>query len=194
VTPPPATAALPGPVVRPGRPTRRGVPPRPARPRRVSGPARAPVRVPAGPTPRPAARRPADPARATGLARGARLPDVLLDRLLGSRAWIAVVAFALIGIVAAQLWVVKLGAGIGRALEHAALLQRENTTLAIEDSALASGERVERLAGALGMVPVAEGALRFDVPRGALDARAAAAALARPAPAASSTTETSPAG
>ncbi|MFI5004456.1 MAG: hypothetical protein ACHQE6_05520 [Solirubrobacterales bacterium] len=94
--------------------------------------------------------------------------------------WIGLVAFALIGIVAMQLWVVKLGVGIGRALEHAALLQRENSTLAIEDSALASGERVERLAVAKGMVPAPPGALHFDPLRGALDARLAVAALARP--------------
>jgi hypothetical protein len=103
-----------------------------------------------------------------------------LDRLIRGRAWIGLVGFALIGIVAMQLWVVKLGVGIGRALEHAALLQRENSTLAIEDSALASGERVERLVAARGMVAAPPGALHFDPLRGALDARLAVAALARP--------------
>jgi hypothetical protein len=90
------------------------------------------------------------------------------------------VAFALIGIVAMQLWVVKLGVGIGRAIEHTELLQRENSALAIEDSALSSGERIEQLALAKGMVPAAPGALHFDALRGPLDARLAAAALARP--------------
>jgi hypothetical protein len=130
------------------------------------------------------------------------MPDSLLDRLLDrlirrppTRAWIALVAFALIGIVAMQLWVVKLGVGIGRALEHAELLQRENSTLAIEDSALASGERVERLAVAKGMVPAPPGALRFDPLRGALDTRLAVAALAKPsqarmAPSATTSAET----
>jgi cell division protein FtsL len=111
---------------------------------------------------------------------GLRLPDRLLDRLIRGRAWIGVVAFALIGIVAMQLWVVKLGVGIGRALEHVELLQRENSTLAIEDSALSSGERIERLALAEGMVIAPPGALHFDTLRGPLDARLAAAALARP--------------
>jgi cell division protein FtsL len=91
-----------------------------------------------------------------------------------------VIAFALIGIVAAQLWVVKLNVGIGRAIEHAATLQRENSALAIEDSTLSSGERIEQLASAQGMVPAPPGALHFDTVRGPLDVRLAAAALARP--------------
>ncbi len=116
------------------------------------------------------------------------------------------VAFALIGIVAMQLWVVKLGVGIGHALEHTELLQRENSALAIEDSSLSSGERVERLALTRGMVLAPPGALHFDTLRGPLDARLAAAALAKPAqtqttgaatgaeaiPGATSGTETSP--
>ena len=117
----------------------------------------------------------------------------LLDRLVWNppaRAWIGVVAFALIGIVAMQLWVVKLGVGIGHALEHAQLLQRENSTLAIEDSSLSSGERIERLALARGMVLAPPGALHFDALRGPLDARQAAAALAKPAQAPSSASAT----
>jgi cell division protein FtsL len=111
---------------------------------------------------------------------GLHLPDRLLDRLIGGRAWIAVIAFALIGIVGMQLWVVKLGVGIGRAVEHTQLLQQENSVLSAEDSALSSGERVERLALAKGMVPASPAALHFDTVRGPLDARLAAAALAKP--------------
>jgi cell division protein FtsL len=91
-----------------------------------------------------------------------------------------VIAFALIGIVGMQLWVVKLGVGIGRAVEHAQLLQQENSALSAEDSALSSGERIERLALAKGMVPASPAALHFDTLRGPLDARLAAAALAKP--------------
>jgi cell division protein FtsL len=124
-------------------------------PRRISGPAKRVVPVP-------------------------HLPDRLLDRLIGGRAWIAVIAFALIGIVGMQLWVVKLGVGIGRAVEHTLLLQQENSALSAEDSALSSGERIERLALAKGMVPASPVALHFDTLRGPLDARLAAAALAKP--------------
>jgi hypothetical protein len=111
---------------------------------------------------------------------GLHLPDRLLDRLIGGRAWIAVIAFALIGIVGMQLWVVKLGVGIGRAVEHTQLLQQQNSVLSAEDSALSSGERIERLALAKGMVPASPVALHFDSLRGPLDARLAAAALAKP--------------
>ncbi len=154
---PPSAATLRAPAVAP-RPGRRGGLARPARspvPRRVSGPARRAATV-------------------------ERLPDRLIDRLIGGRAWIAVIAFALIGIVAMQLWVVKLGVGIGRALEHTQLLQRENATLAGEDSALSSAERIERLALAQGMVLASPGALHFDQARGPLDVRLAAGALAKP--------------
>jgi hypothetical protein len=185
VTPPPPAAAA-TPAVRP-----RSVPRRPVRapaPRRVSGPAKR--KVSAGD---PAAR-----ARAYTHARGgavalpapgglaAGLLDALtgvsrqrwLDRLIRGRAWIGLLAFALIGIVAMQLWVVKLGVGIGRALEHEGMLQRENAALSIEDAKLSSGERVEQLAAARGMVVAPPGALRFETARGGLDARLAAAALA----------------
>ncbi len=123
---------------------------------------------------------------------GRRVPDRLLDRLIGGRAWIAVIAFALIGIVAMQLWVVKLGVGIGRAVEHTQLLQQENSVLSAEDSALSSGERIERAALAKGMVPASPAALHFDALRGPLDARLAAAALAKPIP--TQTTPSTPVG
>jgi hypothetical protein len=106
-----------------------------------------------------------------------RLTDL---RSIGSRVWIALVTFALVGIVAMQLWMVKLNVGIGRALEHEALLQRENSTLSIGDSMQSSGERIEQLAAARGMTIAPPGALRFEQARGALDVRLAAAALARP--------------
>jgi cell division protein FtsL len=148
-----------------------------ARPRRISGPARA------------------------GAAKD-RLREPTAERLIGrlfwnppARAWIAVVATALIGIVAMQVWVVKLGAGIGRAVEHAATLQRENTELAAENSTLGSGERIEGMATARGMAPAPPGALHFlrvhgQSPR---DVRAAVAALARPVQPAAPATAPEPA-
>lgn len=102
-----------------------------------------------------------------------------LDRLIRGRGWIGLVAFALIGIVAMQLWIVKLGVGIGRALEHEAFLQRENAALSVANTRLSAGERVEALATARGMVAAAPGSVRFDASRGALDARLATATLAR---------------
>jgi len=105
----------------------------------------------------------------------------LLDRLLAGRMWIALVAFALIGIVTLQLGLLKLNASIGRALEHEALLQRQNAALSIEDSELAAGDRVEARASRLGMELVPTGALRFlTVPAGG-DAARAAGSLSAPA-------------
>lgn len=185
MTPPPAAAATP--AVRPRSAPRRAV--RAPAPRRVSGPAK---RKPATDS-RSTRARSYTPARGGAIALPApgglaaslleALAGVsrqrLLDRLIRGRAWIGLLAFALIGIVAMQLWVVKLGVGIGRALEHEGLLQRENATLSIEDAQLSSGERVEQMAAARGLVVAAPGALRFETVRGGLDARLAAAALAR---------------
>ena len=109
-------------------------------PRRVSGPARL--------------RRAAGPALALS-----ELP--LLDRLIKGRAWIGLVAFALIGIVTMQLALLKLNAGIGRALVHENALQRENSALSVEASEAQNPDTVELRAGQLGMQFVAPGTLRF---------------------------------
>jgi cell division protein FtsL len=113
----------------------------------------------------------------------------LLDRLIRGRVWIGLVAFALIGIVTLQLGLLKLNGGIGRALEHEALLQRENAALSIENSELAAGTRVEQGAAKLGMAFVPAGALRFLPASGHGDVGKAAAALASAAHAAAETRE-----
>lgn len=164
MTPPAAAAA---PDVAPRRPLA------PRGPRRVSGPAR-PAAVP----------RPQAPRRRSGEA-GIVLDFVgaleglaqhrLLDRLIRGRVWIGLVAFALIGIVTLQLGLLKLNGGIGRALEHEALLQRQNATLSIENSEMAAATRVEARATKLGMSFVPGGSLRFLTPHASADAAAASA-------------------
>jgi hypothetical protein len=150
-------------------------------PRRVSGPSRR------SPTERPAPRRP-ERRTAVALALIARLHSVLrqrwLDRLIAGRAWIGLVAFALIGIVTLQLGLLKLNGGIGRALEHEALLQRENAALSIENSEMAAGDRVELGAAQIGMELVPSGAVRFLLARPEIDAVQAAARLKAPPPSA----------
>jgi hypothetical protein len=150
VTPPAAVAA---PAVHPRRP----LPPR--GPRRVSGPAR--PSVPARPT--RSRRAGGDAGFALGLisALESLAQHRLLDRLIRGRTWIGIVAFALIGIVTLQLGLLKLNGGIGRALEHEAVLQRQNAALSIENSELASGTRVETRAAHLGMAFAAAGAQHF---------------------------------
>ncbi len=133
----------------PGRPLKVAL-----RPRRVSGPAKRAVGR------RPARRRAGGEA---GIALGVLAALERLPRRvpLGGRAWIGLVAFALIGIVTLQLGLLKANAGIGRALEHEALLQRENAALSIENSELAASGRVTSQAARLGMAFVPTGALRF---------------------------------
>jgi cell division protein FtsL len=150
-----------------------------------------PIVVPRGP------RRLSGPARRAAPDRGVRAPATsgggivlgliaalerianhrLLDRLLRGRAWIGLVAFALIGIVTMQLGLLKLSGGIGRAIEREALLQRENAALSIENSELAAGERVQSLATRLGMELVPTGALRFLTANPRTDLTKAAAAV-----------------
>jgi hypothetical protein len=75
-----------------------------------------------------------------------------MDRLVRSRAWVVIVAFGLIGIVAMQVSMLKFNAGIGRAVETAATLERSNASLRADVSRLSSGDRIQALAGARGFV------------------------------------------
>jgi hypothetical protein len=173
---PPAAAAAPAVDPRPPLAPHRPFTTAP-RPRRVSGPVRRPL------VERPARwRSPEYAGIALGLSEAlSRLSEHrLLDRLIRGRTWIALVAFALIGIVTLQLGLLRLNAGIGHALQKEASLQRENAALSIENSELAAGDLVESSASRLGMEVVPAGALRFLTARPAADARRAAAALSVP--------------
>jgi hypothetical protein len=185
MTPPAAATA---PAVRRARTLAPGRPLTTApRPRRVSGPARRQ-------RPRVETQRPGEGQGGLALGALAALRSVernpLLDRLIGGRAWIALVAFALIGIVTLQLGLLKLNAGIGRTLEQEASLQRENAALSIENSERAAGDRVESSAALLGMELVPIGSLRSLTPHPSVDAARAALALRTPVNA-TSTTEAS---
>ncbi len=85
----------------------------------------------------------------------------LLERLIRGRVWIGLVAFALIGIVAMQLLVLKLNTGIGKGLQEQAQLQRENATLSIANSTAAAGEEIEPQAAHRGMQIAPVGAIHF---------------------------------
>jgi cell division protein FtsL len=188
VTPPAAAAAAGAPARRartpvPTRP--RIAPPRP--PRRISGPTRPPARPPV----RQPAKRGSPPSQAHAHAERGLVLGVLgaldgvsrsgaLDRLIRGRIWIAVIAFALIGIVTLQLLVLQLNASIGRSLVREAQLQRANAALSIESSELTAGERVESQAGHLGMQLVPLDALRFVTADPHTDIARAAAALKAP--------------
>lgn len=171
MTPPSSAAAT-------AQPARRIAPPRPrtapARPRRISGPVRPSTR-----------QAPAEATRdglVVGLLGAAESlsSSRLIDRLIGSRVWIGIIAFALIGIVTLQLGLLKLNASIGRALEHTALLQRENAALSVENSEMGATDRVQARAAGLGMEPVQPGALRFLTSSPRTDPARGAAALSNP--------------
>jgi cell division protein FtsL len=160
--------------------TRRARAPRPARPRRVSGPL-----VPGRSLriPRRAARSaPAGPPRPLGVRVGEfvrALPDhALLDRIIRGRVWIPLLGVLLVGIVAMQVTVLKLNAGIGRSLQQTTALQGENELLRANVARLSDSERIEALAARLGMVMPPPQEDRFITPTGATVARAVGAITA----------------
>jgi cell division protein FtsL len=181
------------------RTLRRGPSPR-AR-RRVSGPTRPPRAALAGAGAGAAVARPALSLRLG--RRAMRVGDArVLDRLVRGRAWIAIVAAALIGIVFMQVSMLKLNAGVSRAVTAADTLERQNSTLRADITKLDSGERIQDAATNLGMVTPAAGDVRYLDAAGASAARASASikppnpvepAAATVAPAQPAATATAPA-
>jgi hypothetical protein len=143
VTPPAATAAG------------RAIPRTPGGglPRRVSGPAR----------PGTAARRhPADPLVIRAFRRGRGLADSrFLDRLVRGRLWIPLVALSLMGIVFMQVSMLKLNAGISRAVQTATTLERQNAVFRADVSRLEAARNIDEVAHQLGMVVPADGSARY---------------------------------
>jgi hypothetical protein len=150
----------------------------PAGPRRVSGPVRR-VATAGGAA--------AAPSRRTTSAfdRIAALPDHrIVDSLLRSSAWIWVIGIALGGIVAMQVSLLKLNAGIGRAVEATTTLERQNATLETSVARLSSGQRIQDSTASSGMVMPASGSVAYVKVRPGTDARWAAARMQAPSPAA----------
>jgi cell division protein FtsL len=164
--------------------THRRAPSRP--PRRVSGPAqgaratRAAVPVPAGAGGGTGA---AAPPLALRLARaGARIGDArLLDRLVRGRGWIALVAVGLMGIVFMQVSMLRLNAGISRAITAAETLEQQNSTLRADISKLDAGNRIADTAAAQGMMRPPAGDVNYLDARKA-DGAAAAKGIRKPDP------------
>ena len=146
---------------------------RPPHPRRISGPiART---VPAAPL--------AAPRRgSTGAFERLRaLPDHrMVDRLLRGRAWIWLIGLMLGGIVAMQVSLLKINAGISQSIERAATLERANAELETEIARLASGDRIQQAAAAEGMVAPPAGDVAFLRARPDVDPRLAAERMQSP--------------
>jgi hypothetical protein len=144
-----------------------------------------PVSVPRGRrgSPAGAGAAAAAPPLAVRLARaGARIGDArLLDRLVRGRGWIALVAIGLMGIVFMQVSMLRLNAGISRAITSAETLEQQNSTLRADISKLDAGDRIADTAAAQGMIRPPAGDVNYLDARKA-DGRAAAKAIRRPQP------------
>jgi hypothetical protein len=171
----------------PARPThRRTLPARttPSAPRRVSGPVRGRI---AQPRRAPRVRRPASAThqplavRFVGFVRA--LPDhALLDRVVRGRTWIALLGVMLVGIVAMQVEVLKLGASEGRALQEGAALASRNEILRADVSSASSEQRIERLATSYGMLMPNPADIGFLSPNATANADRAANNITEPDP------------
>jgi hypothetical protein len=131
----------------------------PRSPRRVSGPAR-----PLFGRARPAREQPfvRAPLAARSAAYIRALPDhPLLDRIIRGRYWIPLLGVLLVGIVAMQVEVLKLNAGIGRALEQSTSLQIRNEQLRAAVAREGDDQRIESMAAHMGMVMPQPVAIRF---------------------------------
>src|SRR3954471_7936269 len=104
----------------------------PVHPRRVSGPARrlAPARaIPHG--------------RTGAFERISRIPDhFVVDRVLRSRGCIWLIGLLLGGIVAMQVSLLRLNAGISRAVQTQSTLEKQNMSLQAGIAGLTTSERI----------------------------------------------------
>jgi cell division protein FtsL len=113
------------------------------------------------------------------VATGKRLGDArVLDRLVRGRAWIAIVAVLLLGIVFMQVSLLRLNAQIGTAVTASENLDRANSGLRADIAQLDSGERIQGVAAKLGMVMPPAGQVHFLNAREANPALAAASVTA----------------
>lgn len=144
MTPPAATVT--------GRTLPRTVAPR--APRRVSGPAAKPRRGEDQRARTGARRAPVrDPFVIRAIERTMRMADSrFLDRLIRGRLWIPLVAMGLMGIVFMQVSMLKLNAGIGRAVQASSTLERQNSKMRAEVSGMESGSKIYANAKDIGMV------------------------------------------
>lgn len=112
--------------------------------------------------------------------------------VLHGRGWIGLLTVLLLGIVFMQVHMLKLNAGVSRAVETAGTLEKQNAQLRQEVSQLAAADRIEDAAAMFGMAMPQPGSVRYLDARDAVaDARRAVrtmtaptgAAAAAPAPA-----------
>jgi hypothetical protein len=151
--------------------------------RRISGPLRPiPAAAPAAGTVRRGS---------TGVFERIRaLPETrLVDGLLRGRAWIWLIGIMLGGIVAMQVSLLKLNAGISNAVTTASTLERQNADFEAQIARLSSGGRVRDAAAAENMVTPDPGTIEFLRARPDRDGRLAARRMQPPSDAAAAIME-----
>src|SRR4051794_21683019 len=104
----------------------------------------------------------------------------VLDALLQGRAWIALVAVLLVGIVFFNVDLLELNRDIARTTDKAARVKRENAGLRLQVARLASSERIQRMAARRGLELPQPGDVRYLKLHLNIDARNAAAHIAEP--------------
>jgi hypothetical protein len=110
-----------------------------------------------------------------------RVPDArVLDRLIRGRLWIGLIAGALVMLVFMQVSLLKLNTGISADLVASQNLERQNAELRASVSSLDSGQRIQDLAAARGMVMPDDGQLRFLTAGPPGDGERAARAITAP--------------
>jgi hypothetical protein len=109
------------------------------------------------------------------------LPETrVVDGLLRGRVWIWVIGLLLGGIVAMQVSLLKLNAGISRAVTTTGTLERANADIQADIARLSSGERVRATASHEGMVTPAAGDVTYLSSRQDRDAMLAARRMEPP--------------
>ena len=110
-----------------------------------------------------------------------RVPDArVLDRLIRGRVWIGLIAGALVVLVFMQVSLLKLNTGISADMLASQNLERQNAELRASVSSLDSGQRIQDLAAARGMVMPDDGQLRFLTAGPVGDGARAARAITEP--------------
>ena len=114
-----------------------------------------------GPAPRAKSKQSTDSFAALGRF-AMRVPDArVLDRLIRGRLWIGLIAGALVMLVFMQVSLLKLNTGISADMLTSQGLERDNAELRASVSSLDSGQRIQDIAAARGMVMPDDGQLRF---------------------------------
>jgi hypothetical protein len=109
------------------------------------------------------------------------LPETrLVDGLLRGRVWIWLIGILLGGIVAMQVSLLKLNAGISNAVTTASTLERQNADFEAQIARLSAGDRVRNAATADNMVTPPPGTIEFLSARPDRDGRLAARRMQPP--------------